>query len=365
VEALVMDAAFWRGKRVFLTGHTGFKGGWLAHWLHSVGAEVFGFALSPTTTPSLYDVTGLGNLISSTFGDIRDYEAMAAAYKKASPDIAIHMAAQPIVRDSYIDPVGTYSTNVMGTVHFLEIVRQNSGAKVALVVTSDKCYENQEWVWGYRENEPMGGYDPYSNSKGCTELVVSAYRKSFFSTPGSTAIASGRAGNVIGGGDWANHRLIPDFFRAIEAGKTLTIRYPKAVRPWQHVLVPLSGYVRLCEALWRDPAQFAGGWNFGPDFEKDHSVEDVLNILKKVWKGPVNWEVEKGEIPHEAINLRLDSSKARTYLDWVAAWSCKDAVVATAQWQQSYIDASDMRAVTMAQIEAFTQGRSPAASLGI
>jgi CDP-glucose 4,6-dehydratase len=359
-----MDTNFWRGKRVFLTGHTGFKGGWLSLWLTQAGAQVFGYALAPSTSPNLFDVTDIGSLVDSTIGDVNDYQALLAAYRNAKPDIAIHMAAQAIVRDSYDDPVGTYATNVMGTVHFLEAVRQAPGARVALVVTSDKCYENKEWVWGYRENEAMGGYDPYSNSKGCAELVVSAYRRSFLQKDG-VALGSARAGNVIGGGDWANHRLLPDFFRAIEAGKTLSIRYPEAVRPWQHVLVPLSGYIRLCEKLWQAPDQFDDGWNFGPDFERDHTVEDILNILKKVWAGPVNWEVEAGEKAHEAINLRLDSSKARNSLAWSAGWTCTDAVVATAQWQQAYLDGQGMRAFTLQQIDAFTQRLSPAAALRI
>jgi CDP-glucose 4,6-dehydratase len=362
---MAINKDFWHGKRIFLTGHTGFKGGWLALWLSKMGAQVTGFALEPPTNPSIFEAAKIADLIDSKIGDIRDYAAMEAAYKASDAEIVIHMAAQPIVRDSYIDPVGTYSTNVMGTVNLLDIIRKNPGAKAVLVITSDKCYENQEWVWGYRENEPMGGYDPYSNSKGCAELVTSAFRKSFFGDKGGAQIASARAGNVIGGGDWANHRLLPDFFRAIEAGKTLQIRYPEAVRPWQHVLVPLSGYIRLCEELWNNPEIAASGWNFGPDFEKDHTVEDVLKILKKAWKGPVLWEVEQGEKPHEAMNLRLDSSKARKYLNWIAEWSCKDAIVATAQWQQAFIDGKNMREITFSQIEAFETGRSLAAEIGI
>ena len=359
-----MDVEFWRGKRVFLTGHTGFKGSWLSVWLQSVGAEVYGYALAPNTTPNMYGEARVDELVHSVIGDVRDENRLNQAYEAARPDIAIHMAAQPIVRDSYIDPVGTYATNVMGTVNFLEAVRRYPSARAVLVVTSDKCYENKEWVWGYREDEPMGGYDPYSNSKGCAELVVSAYRKSFFKD-GGVALASARAGNVIGGGDWANHRLLPDFFRAIEQGKVLSIRYPEAVRPWQHVLVPLSGYIRLCEALWTDTGTYADGWNFGPDFEKDHTVENILKILKQVWRTPFEWEVEPGEKPHEAVNLRLDSSKARKYLDWTAGWTCRDAVVATAVWQQGFIEGGDMRQMTLDQIRDFTAGESLAKRHGI
>ena len=275
-----IDADFWRGRRVFLTGHTGFKGGWLALWLQRLGADVTGYALDPPTTPSLFAVARVGAGMRSIINDIRDAETLAQAMREAQPEIVIHMAAQPLVRYSYQAPVETYATNVMGTVHLLEAVRQTDSVRAVVNVTSDKCYENREWVWGYRENEPMGGYDPYSNSKGCAELVTAAYRNSYFNpaqySQHGVALASARAGNVIGGGDWAEDRLIPDILRAIAAGEAVNIRSPHAIRPWQHVLEPLSGYLLLAQRLIEDGPAHAEGWNFGPSEEDARPVQWIV-----------------------------------------------------------------------------------------
>ena len=259
------DAGFWRGKRVFLTGHTGFKGGWLAIWLESLGASVFGYALAPVTTPSLFEITRLDESVDSILADVRDAQKLSDAIRRAEPDIVFHLAAQPLVRASYRDPVETYSTNVMGTVHLLEAVRQTDSVRAVVVVTTDKCYDNREWEWGYRENDPLGGYDPYSSSKAAAELVTAAYRNSYFLASEVAAVASARAGNVIGGGDWSEDRLIPDIVRAVSDGKPVRIRNPDAIRPWQHVAEPLAGYIRLAQHLYTDGAGFAQAWNFGPE----------------------------------------------------------------------------------------------------
>lgn len=284
-----MLANFWEGKRVLLTGHTGFKGGWLSLWLQSLGANVTGYALLPPTQPSLYEVARVGDGMYSHIADIRDLDRLVAVMRETRPEIVIHMAAQPLVRYSYVNPVETYATNVMGTVNLLEAVRQVGGVRVVVNVTSDKCYENREWIWGYREHDPMGGYDPYSSSKGCAELVAAAYRNSFFNPEAfgthGVALASVRAGNVIGGGDWAEDRLIPDFMRAIMAGRAVVIRSPHAIRPWQHVLEPLSGYLLLAQHLWTDGPAFAEGWNFGPVDEDAKPVEWIVEQLTGLWGG--------------------------------------------------------------------------------
>ena len=281
-----MNPAFWKGKRILLTGHTGFKGSWLSLWLQSMGAPVVGYALAPPTNPSLFEVAEVGRGMTSVIGDIRDLEHLCAVFAEHKPEIVIHMAAQPLVRYSYIEPVETYSTNVMGTVNLLEAVRGTDSVKAVVNVTSDKCYENREWVWNYRENEAMGGYDPYSNSKGCAELVTAAYRNSYFHSEKykehGVALASGRAGNVIGGGDWAGDRLIPDIMRAITQNLAVNIRNPHAIRPWQHVLEPLSGYLMLAQKLYEEGAAYAEGWNFGPSDEDaqacamDHGEADRI-----------------------------------------------------------------------------------------
>jgi len=306
------NSGFWQGKRVFLTGHTGFKGGWAALWLQHMGAQVKGFALNPPSTPSLFECAKVASGMQSDIGDIRDREAIASSMRAFNPDILIHMAAQPLVRLSYREPVETYATNVMGTLHVFEAARQCPNLRAIVNITTDKCYENREWEWGYRENEPMGGHDPYSNSKGCAELVTSAYRKSFFSAPGTPALASVRAGNVIGGGDWAEDRLIPDILKAFENKQPVVIRNPLATRPWQHVLEPLRGYFMLAEQLYSDEKkQFAEGWNFGPIEDDAKPVQWIVERLVKHWGNGASWQLDGGEHPHEANYLKLDISKVK------------------------------------------------------
>jgi len=353
-----MNGEFWRGKRVLLTGHTGFKGSWLSLWLQSMDAQVVGYALAPPTEPSLFEVAGVGAGMTSVIGDIRDLEHLRAVFAEHKPEIVIHMAAQPLVRYSYAEPVETYSTNVMGTVNLLEAVRGTPGVKAVVNVTTDKCYENREWAWGYRENEAMGGYDPYSSSKGCAELVTAAYRNSFFNSATfnvkhSTAIASARAGNVIGGGDWAEDRLIPDIMRAITQGRSVTIRNPHAIRPWQHVLEPLSGYLKLAQKLYEEGAAYAEGWNFGPNDEDAKPVQWIVEQLTQSWGEGASWLLDGGEHPHEAHYLKLDCSKAKSRLDWHPRWHLDEALKRIVDWQKQYLYGRDMRAVTIEQIDLY------------
>ncbi|MBU1215111.1 MAG: CDP-glucose 4,6-dehydratase [Gammaproteobacteria bacterium] len=354
-----MNAGFWRGKKVFLTGHTGFKGSWLSLWLQQLGAEVTGYALQPPTKPSLFEVANVAQGMTSIIGDIRDAEALSKALRDAAPDIVIHMAAQPLVRYSYVNPVETYSTNVMGTVHLLEAVRQTPSVRAVVNVTSDKCYDNKEWVWGYRENEAMGGFDPYSNSKGCAELVTSAYRNSFFNpekyAEHRVALASGRAGNVIGGGDWADDRLIPDILRAISDNKPVVIRSPHAIRPWQHVLEPLSGYLLLAEKLYTQGVAYAEGWNFGPADEDAKPVQWIVEQLTQQWGAGASWQLDGGEHPHEAHYLKLDCSKAKMRLDWQPRWHLGHTLEMIVAWQQAWLAKQDMRSFTLKQIEQYAQ----------
>ncbi len=353
----IVDQAFWSGKTVLLTGHTGFKGSWLSLWLQTMGAEVTGYALQPPTNPSLFEVAHVAQGMNSIIGDIRDGAALAKAMREAAPDIVIHMAAQPLVRRSYLDPVETYSTNVMGTVHLLEAVRQTQSVHAVVNVTSDKCYENKEWVWGYREGEPMGGFDPYSNSKGCAELVTSAYRNSFFNPlkycEHHVALASGRAGNVIGGGDWAEDRLIPDILRAISAGCPVIIRNPHAIRPWQHVLEPLSGYLQLAQKLYEDGVAFAEGWNFGPNDEDAQPVQWIVEQLTQQWSEGASWQLDQADHPHEARYLKLDCSKAKMRLDWQPRWNLTHTLEMIIAWQRAYMTKEDMKVKTLEQIGAY------------
>ncbi|WP_049762617.1 CDP-glucose 4,6-dehydratase [Citrifermentans bemidjiense] len=356
-EGGLLDSCFWRGKKVFLTGHTGFKGGWLSLWLSMLGAQVTGYALTPPTVPSLFELCRVGETVDSVIGDVRDAEKLAAALKAAAPEIVIHMAAQPLVRDSYLNPVETYGINVMGTVHLLDAVRRCQGVKAVVNVTTDKCYENREWIWGYRENEPMGGYDPYSNSKGCSELVTSAYRNSFFN-PASyqshgVAVATARAGNVIGGGDWAADRLVPDAIGALMRGEPIRIRNPHAIRPWQHVLEPLSGYLLLAQRLYEEGPRFASAWNFGPSDDDAKPVEWIVRNLCAVWGGDPSYQVDDGEHPHEAHYLKLDCSKACSELAWQPRWKLEEALERIVDWTRAYLNDEDLREVCFQQITAY------------
>jgi CDP-glucose 4,6-dehydratase len=347
-----VDPSFWTGKRVFVTGHTGFKGSWLSLWLQRLGASVTGFALPPPTEPALYNVARVGEGLTSIIGDVRDASALSDALVSADPEVVIHMAAQPLVRASYDDPVGTYATNVMGSVNLLEAVRQSRGVRAVCVVTTDKCYENREWPWGYRENEPMGGHDPYSNSKGCAELVTSAYRRSFFRAPGAAAIGSGRAGNVIGGGDWATDRLIPDVLRAIEKGAPVLIRNPLSIRPWQHVLEPLSGYLLLCQRLCSDRGA-ADAWNFGPRDEDARPVEWIVDQMCSLWGDGAAWNLDESPQPHEAGYLKLDISKAHSGLGWKPRWSLSVALNSIVEWHRAWVAGADMRDYCLLELERF------------
>ncbi|MBP0628127.1 CDP-glucose 4,6-dehydratase [Cupriavidus sp. AcVe19-1a] len=352
-----MNSAFWRGKRVFLTGHTGFKGSWLSLWLQSLGAELTGFALSPPTRPSLFEEAHVSGGMRSIIGDIRDLPALRQAMHSAQPEIVIHMAAQPLVRYSYQNPVETYATNVMGTVHLFEAVRNTPGVKAVVNITTDKCYENREWVWGYRENEPMGGYDPYSNSKGCAELVSAAYRSSFFNATSHAqhgiALATVRAGNVIGGGDWAQDRLIPDILTAFEQGKIVSIRNPHAIRPWQHVLEPLRGYLILAERLHEQGPAFAEGWNLGPGDEDAKPVGWIVEQLAEMWGNGARWQIDTGHHPHEATYLKLDVSKARSRLNWRPILGLNDALKLIVDWAKQRQAGTDIRQLTLAQIHGY------------
>lgn len=356
----MVNAEFWQGKRVFLTGHTGFKGSWLAIWLQRLGAVVTGYALEPPTTPSLFDLAGVGNLLTSVIADIRDLERLRAELAAAAPEIVIHMAAQPLVRDSYKIPVETYAINVMGTVHLLEAVRSCPSVRAVVNVTTDKVYDNREWVWGYRENEPLGGYDPYSNSKGCSELVTAAYRSSYFNPRDydrhGVAVATGRAGNVIGGGDWANDRLIPDFIRSLLAGVSVQIRNPDAIRPWQHVLEPLSGYLTLAERLVTAGASYAAGWNFGPAEEDARPVAWLVERLCTLWGAGAAYAIDRGDHPHEANYLKLDCSKARQELGWTPRWSLDRALGSIVDWTRAYTNKEDLLACCREQIDAYCTG---------
>lgn len=357
MESMAMNSDFWRGKRVLLTGHTGFKGSWMSLWLQSMGVEVIGYALTPPSSPNLFEVGNVKKAMTSLTGDIRDLSRLRTVFEEYQPEIVIHMAAQSLVRYSYIEPVETYSTNVMGTVNLLEALRTTNSVKVVVNVTSDKCYENREWAWGYREHESMGGYDPYSNSKGCAELVTSAYRNSYFHPDKyeehGVTIASARAGNVIGGGDWAEDRLIPDMMRAIENGLPVNIRNPHSIRPWQHVLEPLSGYLLLAQKLYEEGPAFAEGWNFGPNDDDAKPVQWIVNRLTESWGKGASWKLDIGNHPHEAHYLKLDCSKAKSRLNWRPRWSIAKAIDQICVWQKAYLAGADMQAVCLEQIQQY------------
>lgn len=335
-----MNTSFWKNKKVLITGHTGFKGSWLCLLLHKLDADISGFALEAPTNPSLFSICNINTFVDSTIADIRDYNAIYKTIERVKPEIIIHMAAQPLVRESYKNPVETYQTNVMGTVNLLDSIRLIGGVRAVVNVTTDKCYENKEWAWGYRENEPMGGYDPYSNSKGCSELVTSSFRNSFFNTATysqhGVALASGRAGNVIGGGDWATDRLIPDIIKAIAQGEKVKIRSPFAIRPWQHVLEPLSGYLTLAEKLYTHGTQYAEGWNFGPVDDDAKTVEWIVQKLCAKWGNKASYEIDKNPQPHEATYLKLDCSKARQILQWNPRWRLEKTLDTIVEFTKAY-----------------------------
>lgn len=350
-----MNPRFWKDRKVFLTGHTGFKGGWLSLWLQRLGSRVTGYALEPPTRPSLFELADVARSMNSVIGDVRDLAGVKAALRRAGPEVVIHMAAQALVRESYADPVGTFSTNVLGTAHVLEAAREAKSVRAVVIVTSDKCYENREQARGYREDEPMGGHDSYSASKGCAELVTAAYRRSFFSAEGA-AVASARAGNVIGGGDWSKDRLVRDAMDAFIGGKPVSVRRPNAVRPWQHVLDPLSGYLTLAEQLWADGESYAGAWNFGPAEEDTRPVSWLLTELARRWGGGATWEADTGSHLHEAGILMLDCTKAQTQLGWRPHLPLSTALDWTVDWYRCHVDGGDVRRLTEEQIHHYQRG---------
>jgi CDP-glucose 4,6-dehydratase len=351
----VVDREFWRGRRVLLTGHTGFKGSWLALWLQSLGARVTGFSLGVPTKPSLYELARVGEGMASVEGDVRDFDALAGAIAATRPEIVIHLAAQSLVRPSFSAPRLTYEVNVMGTVNLLDAVCRDGHPRVVINVTSDKCYENREWDWAYREHEAMGGHDPYSSSKGCAELVTAAFRRSFCATADAPRIATARAGNVIGGGDWAQDRLVPDLMRAALAGASARVRNPDSIRPWQHVLNPLGGYLRLAEALWSCDG-LAGAWNFGPGDDDARPVSWIARRIVARWPRQLSLveDVQPDRLRlHEARYLKLDSSRARSYLGWRPRWNLAEGLDATVAWYRALHEGEDVAAVTAAQIDAY------------
>jgi CDP-glucose 4,6-dehydratase len=376
-----MDAAFWLSRKVFLTGHTGFKGSWLSLWLQRLGAKVAGFALDPPTDPSLFQSARVAEAMTDLRGDVRDLPALQAALSRERPEVVFHLAAQPLVRASYAQPVETFATNVLGTVHLLEAVRHVDSVRAVVVVTSDKCYENQEWPWGYRESEALGGHDPYSASKACAELATAAFRRSFLSASiqgRQIGVASARAGNVVGGGDWATDRILPDAVRAILSGNPLVVRRPHAIRPWQHVLEPLCGYLMLAEKLHAEPHRWSSAWNFGPADDDTVPVKELLDRFFAHWGGGSWQSASETTGPHEAGLLRLDCSKARTLLGWRMAMGLDKTVALTAQWyrratagqtlpgqasagqtsagqNKSHQSIADPRQLTLEQIEFYEQ----------
>jgi len=353
----MLNRSFWQGRNVFVTGHTGFKGSWLSLWLDSLGANVTGYALEPPTQPSLFEQARVANSVRSILADVRDFRRLKAALAECRPEVVIHMAAQSVVRRGYEDPIETYSSNVMGTVHLLEALRQLKQPCVVVNVTSDKCYANREWVWGYRENEPMGGRDPYSNSKGCAELVTTAYQESFF-PPASfeqhgVAVASARAGNAIGGGDWTSDQLIPDLMRAFLAAQPCLIRNPSAIRPWQFVMEPLRGYLMLAERLTEDASRFATGWNFGPADADAQPVSWIADEAVRLWGNGASWSRDGGAHPREAHFLKLDASQARACLDWHPALPLNLALKWIVEWYRAFQAGADLQCLTRTQIESY------------
>ncbi|HYQ56211.1 MAG TPA: CDP-glucose 4,6-dehydratase [Draconibacterium sp.] len=346
-----------RGKKILVTGHTGFKGAWLCLLLNKIGANVSGFALAPPTTPSLYEVADVDDFVDSTLGNINDYEALYSTIQRIQPDAIIHMAAQALVLESYENPVETYLTNVMGTVNLFEIIKHVSCVKAIVNVTTDKCYENKEWQWGYRENDRLGGYDPYSNSKACSELVTSAFKNSFFNEERykehGVAIATARAGNVIGGGDWAKNRLIPDFIRSISKGQEIVIRNPLAIRPWQHVLEPLTGYLNVLSKLLTNGTKYGGAWNFGPNDTETKNVEWIISAICTKWGNNASFKLDENVHPHETQSLKLDISKAKSQLEWKPKWDIKTTLDNIVEWHKAYYSNKNMQTICNQQIDNY------------
>ena len=352
----MFNPEFWKDRRVFVTGHTGFKGSWLCLWLDHVGARVTGYALDPPTDPSLFELARISELIDHHIGDVRDLDSLEAAVREAQPEVVIHMAAQSLVLYSYENPVETFSTNVLGTVHILDAVRRVPSVRAVVVVTSDKCYFNEEWVWGYREDARLGGHDPYSGSKGAAELVVTAYQNSYFHPerhPELAAVGSARAGNVIGGGDWAVDRLVPDIMNSLLKGQPTLIRKPQATRPWQHVLEPLNGYLMLAERLFNDGHQFASGWNFGPSEENERTVGWIIERLYALWSADFEWEHDRNPAPPESGFLKLDASKAHAYLGWRPKLDLETTLEWIVNWYRRYEAGEDVRDECLAEIQRF------------
>jgi CDP-glucose 4,6-dehydratase len=356
VEGVVMD---WNGKRVLVTGHTGFKGGWLSLWLQQRGAELAGFSLAPPTSANLFEDAHVCVGMRSVIGDIRDLDLLKQTFAEHRPEIVFHLAAQPLVRSSYVDPIGTYTTNVIGTANILEAARGTDSLRAIVIVTTDKCYENREWEWPYRETDRLGGYDPYSNSKACAELVVAGYRNSFFNpaeySRHGVAIASVRAGNVVGGGDWAEDRLVPDIIRSFMEHRPVRLRNPRAIRPWQHVLEPLRGYLAVAQSLFEDGAASGEAWNFGPEHSDAQPVEWIVRKLAESWGEDARWELEETQQPHEAQTLKLDWSKAQSRLGWRPSLQLEDALMMTAEWYKAKLQGQDMRMFTSAQIKHYEE----------
>ena len=357
MENLVVNSSFWKNKRVLITGHTGFKGSWLSLWLQKLGAEVTGYARQAVDNPNMYTVVDIENGMNSVIDDVQNLESLILCIKENKPEIIIHMAAQALVRASYNDPVETYATNVMGTVNILEAVRCSHGVKAVVIVTSDKCYHNHGTEKGYQEDDAMGGYDPYSSSKGCAELVTSAYRNSYFNIKDygqhGVAVASVRAGNVIGGGDWSEDRLIPDMITGFIKKESVKIRNPKAIRPWQHVLEPLEGYLVLSEKLYTEGSLYAEGWNFGPEKEDARPVSWLADSLVRHWGGDASWEQDAAYHPHEAQCLMLDSSKVRERLEWFPQLPLDIALKWTVEWYKAYTNNKNIREFTEHQISCY------------
>ena len=359
MENMAINKNFWRGKKVLITGHTGFKGSWLSLWLQSLGAEVVGVSLDVPTTPSLYEQANVSENMISLREDIRDVVAIRKIFQDHLPEIVFHLAAQPLVRLSYREPVETYEINVMGTLHVLEGIRSVDSVRSAVMITTDKCYQNKEWVWGYRETDTLGGHDPYSSSKGAAELLISSYRNSYFPqdkySEHKTAIASARAGNVIGGGDWAEDRLIPDIIRAFQNNKEVVIRNPKSTRPWQHVLEPLSGYLKLAEQLEKNGDQYAEAWNFGPAEIDARPVQWIIEKMAKLWGENANWINDKSEHPHEANYLKLDCSKAHMKLNWYPRWDLSETLLRIVEWHKLKDAPNNYRKLCLTQINDYME----------